>query len=79
MPLDIIMTTARKITPGTPVDPGAGVIIACSVAGKLTLVMKDGSLLETYATLGTSELVGYAVKDINAAGTTATATVSVVN
>lgn len=71
-------TTARKITPGALVDPGRGLIISCTGEGKIGLIMQDGSALEIYAYVGTSQLDGISVVSVNAAATTATATVSVV-
>lgn len=70
--------SARKITPGSPlsVPYGRGVLVACRTEGVLTLVMQDGSLLETYVYQGTSQLDGFAVADVSAANTTAVCTVS---
>ena len=76
---DPFFFSARPITPGTPVLPGTGVVIACSVEGYVRLVMSDGTFLDTYCYPGTSELKGYAVKGVDAASTTATARVTVVN
>lgn len=70
---------SRTITPGTPVAEGAGVVIACSVAGIVNLIMRDGTILPIYAVVGTSALEGYAITGVQAAGTTATATVSAVS
>lgn len=72
-------TTARKITPGQNVRAGRGVLISCRAEGVLTLVMQDGSLLETYPFQGISLLDNIGVVSVDAATTTATATVSVVD
>jgi hypothetical protein len=68
---------ATTITPGTPVPAGDGIALACSAAGTLRLVMQSGSTLDLYATQGTAIIDNIAVSDVNAAGTTATCTVSV--
>jgi hypothetical protein len=72
-----VYSSASPITPGTAVQPGTGVAISCSAAGTLRLVMSDGSFLDLYATQGTAIIDNLSVKDVNAAGTTATCTVSV--
>ncbi|BAQ43976.1 hypothetical protein [Methylobacterium aquaticum] len=69
---------ARPITPGTIVRAGRGVVIACSAAGNVRLVMADGSFLDVYAGVGTAEFFGYAVVGVDGPGTTATAKVTVV-
>jgi len=77
MPAPGVYTSARPITPGTPVPSGSGVGIACSVAGLVNLIMHDGSIYPVYATVGHGQLDGIAVRDVQTAGTTATAVVSV--
>jgi hypothetical protein len=69
--------SAAPITPGTPVSSGDAVALACSAAGTLRLVMHDGSFLDFYAQQGTAIVDNLAVRDVNAAATTATCTVSV--
>ncbi|MFG5120870.1 hypothetical protein [Methylorubrum sp. POS3] len=69
--------SAAPITPGTPVSSGDGVALACSVGGTLRLVMHDGSLLDFYAQQGTAIVDNLAVKDVSAAGTSATCSVTV--
>ena len=69
--------SSSPITPGTAVPFGDGVALACSAAGTLRLVMQDGSFLDFYALQGTAIVDNLAVRDVNAAGTTATCTVSV--
>jgi hypothetical protein len=69
--------SSSPITPGTPVPFGDGVALACSVGGPVRLVMQDGSFLDFYATQGTAIIDNLAVKDVNAAGTTATCAVTV--
>ncbi|POR42563.1 hypothetical protein [Methylobacterium sp. V23] len=72
-------TTARKITPGQLVRSGRGVIMSCKVEGVVTLIMQDGSLLETYCFQGTSPLDDIGVVGVDGPSTTATVTVSVVD
>lgn len=69
--------TALPVTPGTPVRPGRGAVIACQAEGWVRLLMSDGSYLDTYCFPGTSELKGYAFVGVDPAGTTATARVTV--
>ena len=73
-------TLARKIIPGAGgVSAGTGVVVACSSAGVVRLVMANGGgFLDVYVTVGTAEFTGYAVVDVDVPGTTATATVTVV-
>lgn len=78
MPAPNVYTAARRITPGTGVSSGSGIVIACSAEGTVRLVMHDGSFLDVYVFPGTTKIDALAVKDVNVAGTTATATVSVV-
>lgn len=78
MPAPGIYTTARAITPGVPASSGTGIVIACSAPGIVRLVMFDKTFLDVYVTVGTAEFTGYAVSGVDAAGTTATAIVSVV-
>lgn len=70
-------TTARVITPGTPVSSGSGVGIACSADGIVNLVMHDGSIYPVRAKDGHGQIDDVAVKDVQVAGTTATAVVTV--
>jgi hypothetical protein len=72
-----VYSSSSPITPGTPVSPGSGICIACSAPGNLRLVMSDRSFLDLYATQGTAIIDNIAAIDVNAAGTTATCTVSV--
>lgn len=72
-----VYRSAAPITPGTPVPAGDGVALACSAAGNERLVMQDGTFLDLYATQGTAIIDNLSVKDVNAAGTTATCTVTV--
>jgi hypothetical protein len=69
--------SASPITPGTSVPFGDGVALACSAAGTVRLVMQDGSFLDMYAVQGTAIVDNLAVRDVNAAGTNATCTVTV--
>ncbi|TXN41413.1 hypothetical protein FV232_19780 [Methylobacterium sp. WL30] len=72
-----VYRSAAPITPGTPVPYGDGVVLACSAPGTIRLVMQDGSPFDVYATQGTAILDDMAVRDVNAAATTATCTVTV--
>lgn len=74
---DTVYSHGKIITPGTPVVPGSRVLIAASVAGMVRLVLADGSFADIYAIVGTTEVPDLAVKDVNAAGTTATASITV--
>lgn len=65
------------ITPGTNVQPGNGVALACTAAGNVRLIMQDGSFLDLYAQQGTAIIDHISAKGVNAAGTTATCAVSV--
>ena len=71
------VVTATVITPGTPVPPGRKALIACSAAGNLRVKLSGGSTIDLALQVGQSELDGYAVVDVVAASTTATATVTV--
>lgn len=72
-----IYSSASPITPGTPVAPGNGIALACSVGGNLRLVMSDGTFLDLYTIQGTAIIDNLSARDVNAAATTATCTVSV--
>lgn len=72
-----VYRSAAPITPGTAVPFGDGAALACSAAGTLRLVMQDGTFLDFYAQQGTAIVDNLAVRDVNAAGTSATCTVSV--
>lgn len=72
-----VYSSSSPVTPGTAVQPGTGVALSCSVAGTVRLVMSDGSFLDFYATQGTAIIDNMSVRDVNAAGTTGTCTVSV--
>ncbi|TGD94055.1 hypothetical protein [Methylobacterium nonmethylotrophicum] len=79
MPAPGLRTTARPITPGTRVSSGGGFVIACDTAGYVRVIMFDGTTLDVYAGVGTAEFSGYAIVGVDAAGTTATARVTVVD
>lgn len=68
---------AVAITPGTPVTPGVGVFIACTVAGNVRLKLSNDSTLDVPVAVGASMIDNLAVKDVVAGSTTATAVVSV--
>lgn len=72
---------ARKITPGTGgVNAGTGVVIACQAPGFVRLVMANGGgPLDVYVSQGTAEFTNYAIVDVDPAGTTATAIITVVD
>lgn len=67
-------TTARPITPGTPVSSGSGVGISgpSSAAGFVGLVMDDGSVFPAYFPGGQTYILdNVAVKGVDVASTTA--------
>lgn len=68
---------AAAITPGTPVTPGAGVFIACTVAGNVRLKLANDSTLDVPVAVGASMIDNLAVRDVVPGNTTATAVVSV--
>lgn len=68
---------AETITPGTPVEPGVGVFIACTAAGNVRLLLANDSILDVPVAVGASMIDNLAVKDVVEADTTATAVVSV--
>ena len=73
------VTMAAVISPGTPVAPGRKALINCSAAGAMRLKLSGGSTIDIALQVGESELDGYAVVDVVAANTTATATVTVLS
>jgi len=72
-----VYRSSSPITPGTPVQPGDAVAMACSNNGTLRLQMQDGSYIDFYALQGTAIVDNLAVRDVVAAFSTATCSVSV--
>lgn len=72
-----VYRSGSTITPGTPVQPGDGVALACSNGGTLRMMMQDGSLLDFFAQQGTAIVDNLAVRDVVASGTSATCIVTV--
>lgn len=68
-----------RITPGTPVPAGTGVLVACSVAGNVGLKLKGGTTLVVPVAVGPNWIDNLAVIDVVAASTTATANVDVLS
>lgn len=64
----------KPLTPGTPLSPGVGFQIVCTVAGNVAMKMADGTVNIIPVATGLTVLNDYAVQDVVAGSTTATAT-----
>jgi hypothetical protein len=72
-----LYVASSPITPGTDVEPGTGVSLACSAAGVVRLVMAKGTTLDVQASVGQAIIDRMAIKGVSVSGTTATCVVTV--
>lgn len=68
-----------RITPGTKVSPGTGVLIACTTAGNVALLLKGQTTLVVPVQVGANWIDNLAVIDVVAGSTTAVANVDVLS